>query len=98
MEASGQDQSHNLPPAGSDRGQDHVLAVSRRDEQGALAQDLHGVNRLHGADCDVADGLPRRGFSGEQLTVEVRDDQLERWIGEEFAVRDAADELDPVLG
>ena len=52
---------------------------------------------LHGADGDVADGLAGGCFAREEFTVEVGDDQLQRGVGEELAVRDAADELYPVL-
>jgi hypothetical protein len=53
--------------------------------------------RLHGADGHVADGPIRRRRTHQPLTLQVRFQQLERGIGQEFAVRDAAQQLQALL-
>ena len=54
--------------------------------------------RLHGTDRHVTDGLARGRLPRQQLALQVGHDQLKGRVGEELAVRDAADQLDPVLG
>ena len=53
--------------------------------------------RLHGADGHMADRPRGIGPPGQDLAVEVGDDQLQRRVGQELGVRDAAEQVDPVL-
>ena len=74
----------------------HILAVTRDHNEGALPDALHHVFRLHGGNRDAANDCVHVATRPESLPLQAIFNDRERGVGENLAIRKNAEERNSV--
>ena len=80
--------------AGGKRGEDHIFAIARRDDERPGLEILHDVRRIHRADDDLLHTPPRLRFAVEEVAFDRLADLSQRGVGEQRLLGNRAEQID----
>ena len=86
--------SSSLKRARRERGEDHVFAIARRDDERAGLEILHDVRRVHRADDDLLHAPPRLRLAVDEVAFDRLADLPERGVGEDRLLGNGAEQID----